>query len=149
MTIEYPEPKYALINTSRGDLPAVVVVNAALRNFPHRDIFPWHLSVLIFADELGDHGMPTPKETRLIDAVGDEIERAILENHNALFLARETHNGRRQLLFRVHDPAPANGALQALLALPAAKREWDFRMEGDESWRLAQPCFSLLDAASQ
>jgi hypothetical protein len=39
-TIEYPEPLYSLFETSRDGLPAVVVVNAALREFLHRELFP-------------------------------------------------------------------------------------------------------------
>ena len=64
ITIEYPEPVYSLFDTSRDDLPAVVVVNAALREFAHRDLFPWHLSVLITPRALAEHGMPTSEEQR-------------------------------------------------------------------------------------
>src|ERR1017187_6120001 len=90
ITIEYPEPFYSLFNTSRGDLPSIVVVNAKLSEFAHRDIFPWHLSVIIDARELAERGMPTHDECAILDSVGDEIEAAIVGNRNGLFLARET-----------------------------------------------------------
>jgi len=147
VTIAYPEAEFALFNTSREDFPAAVVVNAALRHFPRRDIFPWHLSVLIFPTALAGQGMPTHAESAILDAVGDEIEHCILEHHNGLFLARETWNGRRQLLYRVHDPERANTDLQALTAEAVAKREWKFRMEHDASWSFAEPYLMLFESA--
>lgn len=146
--IEYPEPEYALFDTSREGLPAVVAVNAALLHFPHRDVFGWHLSILIFANEVAEQGMPTSNENRVIGFVGDEIEQVILANQNALFLARETWNGRKQILFRVHDPDETNDSLQSLLARSDQQREWDFRMEGDPSWSLAEPVLALLESGT-
>jgi hypothetical protein len=145
--IEYPEPEYALFETSREELPAIVVVNAALQSFPHPDVFAWHLSILISANEMAEQGMPISAESEVIGAVGDEIEAAVLADSNALFLARETWNGTRQLVYLVHDPDTANEALQVLIAQPAPKREWDFRMDHDPSWSLAEPYLALFESA--
>ena len=144
ITIEYPEPFYSLFNTSRGDLPSIVVVNAKLREFAHRDIFPWHLSVIIEPRALAERGMPTHDECAILDVVGDEIEAAIVGNRNGLFLARETCNGKRQLLFRVHDPDIADGSLRQIIASGSQKREWEFLMKQDATWAFAEPFFSLL-----
>jgi|SRR5687767_2613492 len=144
ITIEYPEPDYSLFDTSRDDLPAVVVVNAALRGFAHRDLFPWHLSVLITPHAMAEHGMPTREECVVLDAVDEEIEAVVTGDRNALFLARETWNGRRQLLFRVHDPEVADGSLQQLISRGSQQREWEFQMEHDATWSFGEPYFSLL-----
>jgi Family of unknown function (DUF695) len=107
VTIVVPEPHYTLFDTSRQDLPAVVVVNNALLAFEHTDIFAWHLEVTLHAVDLIDNGMPAPEESRLLFQIGDEIEKYIV-GYNALFLARETWNGFRQLAFRVYDPDVAD-----------------------------------------
>jgi hypothetical protein len=148
ITIEYPEPFYSLFNTSRGELPAITFVNAALREFAHRDLFPWHLSVLIWPVAMAEHGMPAREEVAALDAVGDEIHTAITGERNALFLARETWNGRRQLLFQVHDPDVADTSLQQLIARGTPQREWEFRMEHDAPWTLAEPFLALLANAT-
>jgi hypothetical protein len=152
VTIEYPEPIYSLFDTSRDGLPAVVVVNAVLREFGHRDVFPWHLSVIIDALELADHGMPTRDEYLILDALGDLIDDAVLKTRNAMFLARETWNGRRQLLYRVNDPEVAVAELQGLLDRGGHKREWEFRMEDDLGWAQARaqatPYLALFDSAT-
>ena len=147
VNIEYPEPVYCLFDTSREELPAVVVVNSALRQFLHRDLFPWHLSVLITPRAFAEHGMPTREECAILDTVGDEIEAAVTGDRNALFLARETWNARRQLLFRVHDPKVADGSLQQLISRGSQQREWKFLMEHDAAWSFGEPYFSLFESA--
>jgi hypothetical protein len=147
ITIEYPEPIYSLFDTSRDDLPAVVVVNTALREFAHRDLFQWHLSVLITPHALAEQGMPTREECAVVNAVDDEIEAVVTGDRNAVFLARETWNGRRQLLFRVHDPKIAESSLQRLIARGSQQREWEFLMEHDTSWSFAAPYLSLFESA--
>jgi hypothetical protein len=148
VTLEYPEPLYTLFRTSRDDLPAVVVVNAALREFANRDVFPWHLSVIIEPIELADHGMPSKNESRVLDAVGDVIDDVVLKTRNAIFLARETWNGQRQLLYRVNDPDVAAGVLQSLIDRGGQGREWEFRMEEDFAWAYAAPYLSLFESAT-
>ena len=111
----------------------VLVVNSALCRFEYPEVFPWSLSVIVFAEALVANGMPAAVESELLDHVGDKIESAVLANRNAVFAARSTWNGERQLLFRVHSAERANDALQGLIAGKSA-RAWDFHMEHDPSW---------------
>ena len=140
---ETPAPFYALINTILGEDPAVVVVNTALRSFAGRDAFPWHLRIGIACRELGDNGMPAPEELEEVTRLEGQLESSIGADGNAVFLARITARGERVLLYRVHDPEEANDRLQELLAAPAQLREWEFQMEYDLDWALAQPELDL------
>jgi hypothetical protein len=142
-----PEPHYTLFNTSRNDLPEVIVVNDALLAFQHTEIFPWHLEVTIQAEALADEGMPTPDESKLLFEIGDTIESAI-EGKNGLFLARSTWDGQRQLSFRVHDPEQANDALLSLLANKPHARFWEYRMHSDPEWLEAGYIFKLFPLAN-
>lgn len=146
VTIVVPEPHYTLFNGTRDGLPEVVVVNDALLAFEHTDIFAWHLEVTLHAADLVDQGMPSPDESSLLFQIGDEIEQAIV-GYNALFLARSTWNGFRQLAYRVYDPDVADKALQKLLAKEQT-RFWEFRMEHDPSWEQAGFYFQLFPLAS-
>ncbi|MBK0011262.1 DUF695 domain-containing protein [Stenotrophomonas sp. S41] len=139
-----PAPFYALINTTLGEDPAVVVVNTALRSFAGREAFPWHLRIGIACRELGDNGMPTPEELEVVTRLEGQLESSVEADGNAVFLARITARGERVLLYRVHDPEEANDRLQELLAAPAQLREWEFQMEYDLDWALAQPELDLL-----
>jgi len=146
VAILVPEPRYTLFNGSRDDLPEVVVVNEALLAFEHTEIFAWHLEVTLHAVDLADHGMPSPDESKLLFEIGDKIEQTLLGD-NALFLARSTWNGFRQLAYRVYDPDVADQALQELLTKDQG-RFWEFRMEHDASWEQAGFYFQLFPLAS-
>ena len=142
-----PDPHYTLFDSNRNDLPEVIVVNDALLSFQHSEIFPWHLEVSIQAEELAEEGMPTLEESKLLFEIGDKIESAI-EGRNALFLARSTWDGLRQLSSRVHDPELANGTLQSLLADKPHIRPWEFRMHHDPEWQEAGYIFKLFPLAN-
>jgi hypothetical protein len=91
--------------------------------------------------------MPTPEESKILFEIGDKIESAI-EGSNALFLARSTWDGLRQLSFRVHDPELANDTLQSLLAIKPHARFWEYRMHEDPEWAEAAYIFKLFPLAN-
>ena len=140
-----PEPFFTLINTSIGDDPAVVVVNSALRTFKDREDFPWHLRVSIECKLRGANGMQTNKESEALQQLEDSIEAPLKTDQNAIFLARITARSERVLLYRIHDPDAANDALQSLVSTASPLREWDYQMEYDIGWDLAQPELHLLE----
>lgn len=140
-----PKPYYTLINTTKGEDPAVVVVNSSLRNFEDREAFSWHLKLNIDCKFIGANGMPTPSEVEILQGLEDDISTALQAEQNAVFLARITCRGARDLLYRVQDPAAANTALQQLISKPSQLREWDYRMEQDVGWELAKPELQLLE----
>lgn len=145
--VAIPGPHYTLFDSNRDDLPEVIVVNDALLSFQHTEVFPWHLEVNIHAEELAERGMPTPEESKLLFEIGNKIESA-MEGKNALFLARSTWDGIRQLCFRVHDPELANDTLQSILAVKPHTRFWGFRMHHDPEWQEAGYIFKLFPLAN-
>lgn len=142
------KPYYTLINTSIGKDSAVVVVDSALRTFEDRGAFPWHLKLSIDCKFLGENGMPTTEEIKVLERLEVEISSALQIEKNSLFLARITCRGTRDLLYRVHDPEVASAALQELIAAGSQLREWEYYMERDSGWVLAQPELKLLEQDS-
>lgn len=148
--VDIPEPRYTLFDSTRDDLPEVVVVNGALQEFRRTEAFPWHLRIRIEATDLGNNGMPTPAESALLYEVGDEIEAAIFaartesNTRNVLFLARSTWNGVRELHFQVHDAEVVNAALSSLITADKRRREWEFKMTHDPHWQEAGNLFRFF-----
>lgn len=147
MTTDLPAPRYALFQTSLGSDPAIVVVNSAARSLEHRERFPWHLSIVIDCQELGERGMPTVEENRLLYQLEDTIAETLLLKDNAVFLARQTCRGQRELSYRIKAPEEANRWL-ALLVSRTNPRHWQYRMEHDEEWGLATRFMSLFEQAT-
>jgi hypothetical protein len=140
-----PSPYYTLIETTRGPDPAIVVVNSALRMFAHRDYFPWHLSIQISCKTLGANGMPTAAERTILGELEEKISSHVLAAANSVFLARITCHGTQELKYRVHDPEVANTPLERMTSALAPLREWEYRIEHDPTWKLADPELSLLE----
>ncbi|MBV8804353.1 MAG: DUF695 domain-containing protein [Sinobacteraceae bacterium] len=152
--IEIPEPSYTLFNAQREGLPQVFVVNEALLSFQWNRLFSWHLRVCIEAEDLSEEGMPTSRESSLLFEVGDQIEKLVLEGRtaqgaeNALFLARSTWNGFRDLYFQIHDADVTDQALKDLIASRSHRREWHYRMTEDPEWSEAAHIFQLFPSTN-
>lgn len=129
-----PKEVYAVLHSEKEGLPAVFVVNQALANFEPKVVFDWHLSIIVTCEEIGGNGMPTTAEQQVLDKLGDQFDKDLKANGNALFLARITWNGTRQFLYRVHDPEVTNAYLTSVIDGQAQTREFEFRMERDETW---------------
>lgn len=148
--IDIPALSETLFSATRDGMPEIISVNSALLGFAHVDLFRWHLCITLEARELIDNGMPSPDESALLFRLGDEIEEIVLGGRtgngavNALFLARSTWNGGRELIYRVHDPEIAHHALQLALTRQQWEREWDYRMEDDAEWEKAGYIFQLF-----
>ena len=136
--VAIPEEVHTIVQFKQDDLPGVAVVNSALVEFEPKIVFGWHFSVLVDAKDLGENGMPTPEEQQVLYDFEDKIDPVVKAQGNALFLARVTHNGQRQLIYRVHNPEPLNKYLQGLIKSKDHQREFDYRIEPDESWELAR-----------
>ena len=151
--IAVPETEYALFDTRRRDLPAVVAVNKSLVKFEPKDVFPWYLSIVIEGRDLAQNRMPTRDENEVLTSLGDRLERRVLStataegSTNVLWLAHLTWNGRRQLLYYVHNPEPVDHALRRMLDGGPSEREWEYVMECDPAWQSASPFLRLCSAA--
>jgi len=137
-----PEESYSIIKYKQEELPAIAVVNTALRDFEPKEVFSWHLSIIIDFEDLIENGMPSQAERDIVDPFGDNLDVLIkgadAEKSNALFLARVTWNGTRQLIWRVFDPEIVHKTLQKIINGNDYPREFDYRMEQDTEWDYAK-----------
>lgn len=137
-----PDEYYSLLEFRQEDLPGVAVINTALASFEPKEVFGWHLSIIIELNDLIDNGMPSKSEVSVIDDFGDFLDGKIKgenkEKPNALFLARITWNATRELIWRVCDPEITNEFLQDIIKNGSPAREFDYRMEWDEEWKHAE-----------
>ena len=135
-----PEERLRIVEFRQDGLPGVAAINRALAAFEAREVFRWHLSIMITLEDLIENGMPSLAERDVVDEFGDELDRQLKapdEKPNSLFLARITWNASRELVYRVHDPEDANTLLQRMIKDHEYPREYDFRMDDDPEWTLA------------
>lgn len=132
--IVLPEESYTLIEYHKGDLPCIAMVNSGLIGFEHKEIFRWHLSVIIDFEEVIDKGMPSDEELKIVAPFCDQLDEEIKAGGNALFLVRETWNKTRRLVWMVYDPEIAHQHLQYIIEHHRHPRPFDYRMEKDIEW---------------
>jgi hypothetical protein len=140
-----PKPYFALVDTSRGGDPAIVVVNTAVRGLPYRDSFPWHLIIRVACKFITHNGMPTIEELPALDKFESIVSKALLHAENAAFFARVTCRGERELIYRVRNPGAADEILKSIIDGQANEREWDYHIENDPDWELVEPELALVD----
>lgn len=138
--VHFPEDAYTVATASIDDLPAVAVVNTAMKKFEARDVFGWHLSVIIDYKELAENGMPTNEESDFVLNYFDQIDDSIRgdkQHPNAVFIARITHNGMLHAIWQVNNPELANQYLQKIIDDNSSPRPMEFTMEYDATWKEA------------
>lgn len=136
-----PDEEYSLINFKGEELPGVAVINSALIEFEPKEVFSWHLSIILECNDIVDNGMPSREEEEIVYNYGILLDKLIKGSNptqpNALFLARITWNRTRQLIWRVFDPEISNADLQKIISEKSHVRDFEYRMEHDQDWALA------------
>lgn len=132
--IVLPEERYTLIEYKRDNLPCIAAINSGLLDFEHKEIFHWHLSVIIDFKDIVENGMPSEEEREIVDPFCDKLDEEIKAGGNALFLVRETWNKTRRLVWMVYDPEIAHQHLQYIIEYRRHPRPFDYRMEEDFEW---------------
>ena len=126
----------------QDDMPGIAVINEQLTAFEPKIVFAWHLSFMLHFEDLILNGMPSQAERDVIDPYGERLDFAFKgknpDKPNSLFLARITWNETRELVYRVFDPEPINKYLVNVIKTKRHPRLFDYRMEHDEEWKLAE-----------
>lgn len=133
-----PEEIHALVEFHQRNLPGFATVNSALNEFEPKIAFSWHLSVLVLYDDFLKDRLPSNVEQNSLYLFEDRLDSLLKENGNALFLARVTHDARREIIWRIHDPDVANTVLKDILHTKDYSREFDYRIENDPKWEKAK-----------
>jgi hypothetical protein len=145
-----PQEDCALIEFVQDGNPGVMTVNGALKDFEPKIVFSWHLSVMLNFKNLIDNGMPSKAEREVVDPYGDQLDAAFKgadpEKPNALFLARITWNKTKELIYRVCEPKPIHNYLQAVIKEKSWPRTFDYRIDPDPKWKLAEWHLNTLNA---
>jgi hypothetical protein len=137
-----PEEAYTIVEFKQEEMPGVMVINSALTHFEPKVVFSWHLSVMLNFEDVADNGMPSKSEQEVIEKFEDQLDSEFKginsKKPNALFLARITWNSTKELIYRMYEPEPAHKHLQSLIEKKAWARTFDYRIDPDPDWKLAQ-----------
>jgi len=134
-SIDVPEEVYIVVEFHQRDLRGIACINTALRAFEPKLAFPWHLSLLLQCVDMSEDRLPSASEQKILYVFEDTLQPLIKANGNALFLGRITHNGTRELIWRVSDPEMANSVMQNVLGTRNHPRPINYRIDEDRAWQ--------------
>ncbi|MEZ5003026.1 MAG: DUF695 domain-containing protein [Chitinophagales bacterium] len=142
LRVKFPKEKFSVIEWNQEDLPGVGVITSSLKDFIHREIFPWHLSIIIYYNDLIENGMPSVQEREETDPFCDYLEELLKGENptrpNGLFLGRFTWNATRELIWKIHDPEIADKELKLIIETKQHPRPFEYKMEPDAEWKLSK-----------
>jgi hypothetical protein len=145
-----PDDSGCIVRFQQEGLTGIANIRLSLREFEPKIIFPWHLSLVVELQDLADNGMPSTAEQKVSDEFGEVLEAAFIgdpQHPNALFLARITWNGTRELVYRVYEPEPIDGYLRGLIDSNSSPRPFDYRMEHDPEWKRSEWHLNVAEKA--
>ena len=145
--VTFPEEVFSTIDFQRDNLPGVGVVTSSLKDFRHKEVFPWHLSIVLHYDDLTENGMPSVQERQETDPFCEHLEE-LLKGENAskpngLFLGRFTWNATRELIWKIHDPEVTDKELRRIIETEEHPRQFEYNMELDSDWELSKSYLQL------
>ena len=136
--VAIPQEDYILVEFKQFGLPGFATINSALSGFSYKGTFNWHMSILIEADQLRDYGLPSSEEQEILYSIEDELDPELKANGNAVFFARVTYDGKRELIYRLKKPEPAHRYMQSLTKSDLQERTFDYRIDFDKNWDKAK-----------
>ncbi|MGB1038188.1 MAG: DUF695 domain-containing protein [Bacteroidia bacterium] len=138
----FPEEAYSTIEFNQDDLPGIGVIADSLKQFKERKVFGYHLSVVIYYNDLIENGMPSQKEREETDPFCEYLEDLLKGDNpkhpNGLFLGRLTWNKTRELIWKIHDPEIADKELKRIIETEEHPLPFDYRMDPDSNWELSK-----------
>lgn len=136
-----PTESFSVIEYEIDGKPAIGTVNTALKDFSHKDVYSWYLSIIIDFDKYQENGMPTSEEYKVVLLFADLLDDKLRNDDdapNALFVAREIRNGFCHLIYYVKDPDTAYAFLKKMIEEKSYMRKLEFIMEQDSDWEQAE-----------
>ena len=138
----FPEEVFSTMEFTQQNKPGIGVVTSSLKEFKQRDIFPWHLSVVLYYDDLIENGMPSIKERQETDQFCNHLEELLKgedsNKPNGLFLGRFTWNATRELIWKIHNPEIADQEMKKIIDTEDHPRPFDYKMDPDPKWELSK-----------
>ena len=75
--VTIPDEKPRIIEFVQDGLYGIAYINRSLIDFQPKEVFSWHLSIMLDIEDTVRNGMPSKKERALLDEFGDVLDTNI------------------------------------------------------------------------
>lgn len=139
VVITIPEESFIAIEPTIDGHKALTIINTSLKDFTHKEIFSWNLSIIFDFEDAEENGMPKDDGMERIQQFCEDLEQQFNDasgKPNALFTFRETYNGISNVCWRVYDSDIIEDVLQKVIEEDEYPFEFEYRLEYDKDWEL-------------
>ena len=137
--ITIPEESFIAIEPVIDGHQALTIINTSLKDFAHKEVFSWNLSIIFHFEDAEENGMPKDDGMERIQQFCEDLEKQFNEalgKPNALFTFRETYNGISHVTWRVYDSDIIEEVLQKVIEEENYPFDFEYRLEDDKDWEL-------------
>ena len=134
-----PEESFIAIEPVIDGHQALTIINTSLKDFAHKEVFSWNLSIIFHFEDAEENGMPKDNGMERIQQFCEDLEKQFNEalgKPNALFTFRETYNGISHVTWRVYDSDIIEEVLQKVIEEENYPFGFEYRLEDDKDWEL-------------
>lgn len=134
-----PEESFIAIEPTIDGHKALTIINTSLKDFAHKEVFSWNLSIIFHFEDAEENGMPKDDGMERIQQFCEDLEQQFndaLGKPNALFTFRETYNGISNVCWRVYDADIIEDVLQKVIEEDEYPFDFEYRFEYDKDWEL-------------
>src|SRR5688572_10724443 len=100
----FPGESFAILKLDMKDGLAFATVNKAYDNYANKSFYPWFVGIELQIIEKNDNGHPTDEEAVRLNAIQDELQSLLKEQHTVHSVARVTRNGFRDIMIYIDKP---------------------------------------------
>ena len=137
-----PKLKIGVIEFIQEDNIGLAYINVSLKQFQPKIVFAWHLSIWLELENCNEDGLPDERGVNLVDEYEMKLNSNLLggdmDKPNAIFFGRIFWNKSCELIWRVYNAEQSNSYLESLIKSEEIKLNYDFRIDHDEEWKLAE-----------
>ena len=136
-----PEESFIAIEPIINGHKALTIINTSLKDFVHKEVFSWNLSIIFHFEDAEENGMPKDDGMERIQQFCEDLEKQFnkaLGKPNALFTFRETYNGISHVTWRVYDSDITEEVLQKVIEAGNYPFEFEYRLEYDKEWEIVE-----------
>ncbi len=139
--VQIPDEFFSIFKFIQGDRLGVAAINTALRGFEKKNVFGWHLSIMLHFNEVKENGLPYIIDHKKVENFESQLGLRLNSDRqkpNALFLGRITWNKSAELIWRIHNAEETNTLIQEILKDKSYPFPFDYRIDPDIDWNLAE-----------
>ncbi|PZR40004.1 MAG: hypothetical protein DI538_05300 [Azospira oryzae] len=136
--LKYPIERFQVVeSTDNNGYLIFITANFSYLDYKYKSEFPWLLLITLPVLQYNENGHPIGEEAEALNLFESFLEQEISATCIAQYIGRVTLYKKRELYYHVNTPYALSDRLKQLLHQSDLERDFSFKIEKDEEWKMA------------